>query len=131
MHAKSFRKIFAGILAALILVSCMFFSATATSISGSNNAFGDWSGATFLSNDGYYITVTRSSKKSRLYVESEYQKYPSGTTYATQKNDSNSYNAYMAVLGLPKEKQSTIWSYHNWKSSSGSGMTKYTQLINA
>lgn len=130
MHTKSFRKMLAGILAVLILMSSMMFSATATWDSGSNNTFGDWYCTTFLSDDGHYITVTRSSKKSRLYVESEYQKYPSGTTYATQKNDSNSYDAYMAVLYLTKEQQSTIWSYHNWKSSSGSGMTKYTQLIN-
>lgn len=130
MRKNSLKKALALVLAVMTLVSCFAIPAFATSQSGTSNAFGNWSCSTYYGNDGYYYTATSCEKPSRIYMESEYQSYPSGSTYATAKFDSNAYDTYYAHMYLLKDRQSTIWSFHSWKSSSGTGMSKYTQLIN-
>lgn len=130
MRVTGLKKICALALAVVLILSTFSIAVSATSQSGSNNTFGNWRCSTFYSG-GYYYTTISSSKPCRLYVESVYQKYPSGVKYATQKLDTNGYNCTYAEIYLSKQQQTTIWSYHNWKTSSGSGMSKYTQLINA
>lgn len=130
MRVTSLKKICALALAVIMIVSTFAIAASATSQSGSNTTFGSWTCSTAYSG-GYYVTKTTCTKAAKLYQESEYQKYPSGVTYDSQILECNTYNFYEVEFGLKKTQQSTIWSFHNWKASSGTGMTRYTQLVNA
>lgn len=131
--SKKLTALFAAVLMA-VTVFTSAIPAYATTQKGTSGTFGNWECETTLSTDNagkkYYYSDTTCGKAGKLTVESEYQKYPSGVQYKYQSNTSANYNALGVALKLVKTQQSTVWSFHNWKSSSGTGMTKYTELIN-
>lgn len=135
MRSKVLKKILALALATISIVSCLAVSAFAGTGTGTSSTFGNWISGTELitNNDGSksYYSRTICEVPAKLTVESEYQSYPSGVRYDYKTSTSEGYNAVAAFIKYPKSQQSTVWSYHNWKSSSGTGMTKYSQLINA
>lgn len=130
MRVTSLKKICALALAVIMIVSTFAIAASATSQSGSNTAFGSWTCSTSYSG-GKYITKMTCTKAGKLYQESEYQSYPSGATYKTITFEGKTFDGKAVTFNVTKEQQSTIWSFHNWKASSGTGMTRYTQLVNA
>lgn len=135
MKSKTLKRTLALALAIVLVVSCFAISASAGTSTGNSSTFGAWLCSTKLDtlNDGtkYYYSSTISEKPAKLTIESEYQKYPSGVRYDYIAKTSSGYDSQGVAIGKVKTQQSTIWSFHNWKSSSGTGMTKYTQLVNA
>lgn len=127
---KGLKKSLAVVLAVMTIVLSSAVPAYATKLSGTNNTFGSWSCETKLiteSGTKKYYSYTKSSKSANLTIETEYQAYPSGKTYFDTTVSGKGTEAYIKKV---KTQQSTLWSFHDWKSSSGTGMTKYTELIN-
>lgn len=135
MKSKTLKRILAFALAIVSVVSCFAISASAGTSTGTSSTFGEWLCSTKLDtlDDGtkYYYSSTISEKYAKLTLESEYQAYPSGVQYDYIAKTSPGYDSRGIAIGKVKTQQSTVWSFHNWKSSSGTGMTRYTQLVNA
>lgn len=132
---KNFKKVFSMCLAILAIASCFVIPTFASTLSGTSNKFGNWFCTTQLSlrsdNTWKYYSSTTSDVPAKLTVESEYQKYPSGERYDYRTKTTPGYDSYVVGILTPKTQQSTVWSSHYWKISSGSGMTKHTQLISS
>lgn len=129
---KGLKKSLAVVLAVMTIVLSSAIPAYATTQSGTNNTFGKWTcGTTLITESGtkkYHSYIT-SSNYAKLTLETEYQSYPSGVTYDKW---SCTYPSIKKIeFKKQKKQQSTLWSFHDWKSSSGTGMTRYTQLINS
>lgn len=131
---KGLKKSLAVVLAVMTIVLSSAIPAYATTQTGSNKTFGTWTCGTVLKTESgvkkYYSYLT-TTNPAKLTLETEYQSYPSGKRYDYFSASSSPYNATNIVRWYTKKQQSTLWSFHDWKSSSGTGMTKYTQLINA